>query len=290
MRRSVYLLVLAIVALSFTIIVAGGKETVVCPVCGYIFSKAMASSAEHDGTVYYFCDPGCKAYFLSNPEVVTSGKTFDVVCGMEIDKAKAVKTEHDGREIYFCSDMCKDKYFSDPAQYEINYDVVAGEVKPVREMQHRTEFEGRTFYFISKENKEKFAANQDAYIFAECPVSGEVLLRKDIPAKAEYKGTTYYFCSEPCMEQFMNDPESVLKYRAEGTYVGCKHGDQGSLGHSKETAGCPLAKEKEICPHAKEHKDCPHAKEQKEQTKDRKEDAKKSIGTSCGAEKSGRCY
>ncbi len=283
MRRTVSFLVLVIAALSFTVIMAGEKDKVVCPVCGYMFDKSMASSAEHDGTVYYFCAPGCKAYFLSDPTVVTSGKTLDVVCGMEIEKAKAVRAEHGSREVHFCSDMCKDKYFSDPAQYEINYDVVAGEVKPVREMQQRTEFEGQTFYFISAENKKKFAANPDAYIFAECPVSGEVQLRKDFPAKAEYKGTTYYFCGQPCMEQFEKDPESVLKQRAEGKYAGCKHGDQGSLEDSKKSAGCPLAKEKEICPHAKEHKDCPHAKKQNE-------DAKKGISGACGAKKDSRCF
>lgn len=283
MRRTVSLLVLAIVALSFTMVMAGEKDKVVCPVCGYMFGKSMASSAEHEGTVYYFCEPGCKAYFLSNPQVVTSGKTLDVVCGMEIDKAKAVRAEHEGREIHFCSDMCKDKYFSDPAQYEINYDVVAGAVHPMREMKHQMEFEGRTLYFVSDENKEKFAADPSVFIFAECPVSGEVQLRKDFPAKAEYKGTTYYFCGKPCMEQFKKDPESVLKHRAEGKYLGCEHGDHGSLEHNKKTAGCPLAKEKEICPHAKEHKDCPHAKEQKE-------DAKKGISGGCGARKDGRCY
>ncbi|HUV36730.1 MAG TPA: YHS domain-containing protein [Patescibacteria group bacterium] len=282
MRKSIVMLTLALLALSFTLAAAGEKETVLCPVCGYMFEKSMASSAEHEGTVYYFCEPGCKAYFLANPGVVTSGKTYDAVCGMEIDKAKAIRAEHEGREIHFCSDACKEKYFADPAAYEINYDVVGQEVRPVREMTHKTEYEGRTYQFVSEENKKKFAANPDAYLYAECPISGKVQLRKDWPFKMEHNGTTYYFRSEACMNQFREDPESVLKYRKEGTYAGCKHeGSEGCMSGAKE---CPHAKKMGGCPRVKEQKECPHSKEQKETGK------KGTTPGCCGDPGSDRCY
>lgn len=275
MHKSAKILVLMLLALLFALAASGEKETVVCPVCGYIFDKSMASSAEHEGTVYYFCGPGCKAYFLQNPEVVTSGKTYDVVCGMEINKAKAIRAEHKDREVHFCSDQCKEKYFSDPGHYEIDYDVVSHEVRPLREMKHEMEYEGWTYHFESAENKGKFAANPDAYLFAECPISGKVQLRKDWPFKMEFEGTTYYFRSEGCMKQFGEDPESVLKYRKEGTYAGCRHGDN---------EGCKSGAAVKGCPHAKKLKECPRAKEQKESS------TKEKKPSCCGEMSTDRCY
>lgn len=38
------------------------------PVCGMKFDPAAAKSkAEHEGTTYYFCAPGCKKAFESDP-------------------------------------------------------------------------------------------------------------------------------------------------------------------------------------------------------------------------------
>ena len=81
---------------------------------------------------------------------------------MLVDKDKAVEAVHKGRKIHFCAEGCKNKYFADPDAYEINYDVVAGKVAPVREMKHTAEFEGATLHFLSKENRDKFLNDPDA--------------------------------------------------------------------------------------------------------------------------------
>lgn len=254
-KRVFMLLLVAMVLLSVAVSVLAekDKDTIVCPVCGFIMPKSEASIYEHEGKAHYFCDPGCKAYFIANPEQLASGKTFDAVCGMVIDKDKAVTATHNGFEVYFCSAQCKEKYFADPAKFEINYDVVASEVKPVREMKHTTEFEGRTFYFISEENKKKFEENPDAYVWAECTIGGDVFLRKDAYAEREYKGKTYYFGCKGCLEAFEKDPEKFL----DPAYM-MDHKCQ----HAGVHQGCPLKKastEKD-CPNKDKHKDCPHNK------------------------------
>jgi YHS domain-containing protein len=225
-----------------------GKDTVVCPVCGYIMAKEDASTYEHDGKTYYFCEPGCKAYFISNTEMMTSGKGYDPVCGMVVGKVKAVTAEHNGFMNYFCSESCRDKYLADPTQYEINYDVVAGEMKPVREMKHTLEFEGRTLYFISEENKKKFEANPDSYVWAECGKGGSVFLRKDAYAKREYKGKTYYFGCKGCLEAFEKDPAGYLEKAHTGGHT-CSH-----TGAKQAEEGCMSGKKGDShkCPHAQE--------------------------------------
>ena len=260
-KRFLSLLVVAVALLSIGVSVYAGKDndTVVDPVCGFIMPKSEASTHEYEGKTYYFCDPGCKAYFIANPDMVTSGKTYDAVCGMVIDKDKATTADHNGFEVYFCAAGCKDKYFADPAKYELNYDVVASEVKPVREMTYTTEFEGRTLYFISEENKKKFEADPDAYIWAECSIGGDVFLRKDAFAKREYEGHTYYFGCKGCLDAFETDPAKFV----DGSYTGdhkCTHASEGV---------CPLKKSKSAgCPHRDKNKSCPHQeKAEKAETK-----------------------
>ena len=45
-----------------------GSATVIDPVCGMSVDPASAAaSAEHGGTTYYFCAPGCQKAFLKDP-------------------------------------------------------------------------------------------------------------------------------------------------------------------------------------------------------------------------------
>lgn len=226
---------ITLVLFSFTLVFAGENEKAECPVCGYLVDTKEALSHEHGGVTYYFCEAGCKAYFLQNLEEMTSGKTYDAVCGAVIDRDKAVSGEHKGRMVHFCSEDCKAKYFGDPDQYEINYDMVAGEVMPVRQMKHSLEFEGRTYYFGSEESKAEFEKNADAYLYEACPIGGHVFLRKDAAGKREYKGKVYYFGCKGCLDKFDEDAE---KYMSQKGTLECKKPCVDKEKHE----GCPLKK------------------------------------------------
>jgi YHS domain-containing protein len=282
-HRSTSIFMIALLILLAAGTVSAGEDKAVCPVCGYIFDESTASTVMHDGTLYHFCDPGCKAYFIADPEIVTSGKVYDAVCGMEVDKAKAIRAELGGREIHFCAESCKEKYFADPEKYTINYDVVGRQVAKVSEMKHTMEYEGVTFYFMSEENKNTFAASPDKYLFADCPLSGTAEPRENFEHRMEYEGTTYYFRNEECMKRFADDPKKALEARATGKYLGCSHGDHKGCTHDKKSD----AKKKLGCPHSKEHKECPHSKKKDDAKKD---DAKQGISAGCGSKKDGRCY
>ncbi len=234
-KRIVGAFLVVLVVFSFAVAFAGGKDKVECPVCGYLVDPDKALTHEHNGVTYYFCDAGCKAYFLQNTEEMTSGKTYDAVCGMVIDRDKAVSGVHKDRMVHFCSEECKDKYFADPGMYEINYDVVSGEVKPVRQMKNTLEFEGRTYYFASAETKAKFEKNPDAYIYEACPIGGDVFLRKDAAGKREYKGKTYYFGCKGCLDKFDEDAD---KYISQKGTMKC----QKSCLDENKHEGCPFKK------------------------------------------------
>lgn len=235
LRRMFGTFLVVLVLFSFAIAFAGEKDRAECPVCGYLVNPSKALTHEHEGTTYHFCDAGCKAYFLQNTAEMTSGKTFDAVCGMTIDKDKAVSGIHGDRKVYFCSEECKEKYFGDPEQFEINYDVVAGQVMPVQKMKHNLEFEGRTYYFVSDESREKFEMNPAAFVYEACPIGGDVFLRKDAAGKREYKGKTHYFGCKGCLDKFEENPEKYMNQK--GTLKcqkSCLDGDKHE--------GCPLKK------------------------------------------------
>jgi YHS domain-containing protein len=237
LKRLLSSAVFALILFSFAIALAGETEKgkVECPVCGYLMDEDKALSHEYEGATYYFCEPGCKAYFLMNPEEMTSGKAYDAVCGMSFEKAKGVSGVHNGRMVYFCSEDCKGKYFADPAQYEINYDVAAGQVMPVRLMKHRVEFEGRPYYFVSDESRAKFEKDPGAYVYEACPIGGHVFLRKDAAGKREYQGKTYYFGCKGCLEKFDEDAD---KYMSQKGSLECQKPCKDVEKHE----GCPLKK------------------------------------------------
>ncbi|HER43906.1 MAG TPA: YHS domain-containing protein [Candidatus Eisenbacteria bacterium] len=240
MPRRIFQAVLVVFVLcSSTLVFAGGKEKTECPVCGYLVNPKDALTHEHEGVTYYFCDAGCKAYFLQNTAEVASGKKFDAVCGMVVEREKAVSIEHNGRMAHFCSDECRDKYVGDPGRYEIDYDVVAGQVMPVRQMKHSIEFEGRTYHFASDESRAAFEKNPDAYVYEACPIGGDVFLRKDAAGKREYKGTVYYFGCKACLDMFDKD---AAKYIGGKGKLECQKSCLDEDVDDGEHEGCPLKK------------------------------------------------
>jgi YHS domain-containing protein len=154
---------------------------------------------------------------------------------MKFDKAKGVRAEHGGSAVYFCAEECKGKYFEEPAKYEINYDVVADQVMPVREMKHKVEYEGRTYYFASDESRDKFKAEPAAYIYEACPIGGDVFLRKDAAGAREYKGKTYYFGCKGCLAKYDEDAD---KYMSQKGALECQKSCKSKDSHE----GCPLKK------------------------------------------------
>jgi YHS domain-containing protein len=247
-----------IIVLAAMLVAAGSafaadeKNMVPCAVCGYLIPKAEALTTVYEGTTYYFCEAGCKAYFLMNPAEMAAGMDMDPVCGMTVKKAGSIEVVHGGRQMHFCSNGCKDKYLASPAEYEINWDVVSNVVAPQKEMKYTTTFEGRPYSFVSEANKIAFEKNPDAYIYAECPVTGKVFLRKDAPAKVVYEGKTRYFCCKGCLEKFNKDPKKYMGPAAAGA-GGCGDKDEkmkkADAGAKKE-AGCAAA-EAGACPKAK---------------------------------------
>ena len=99
------------------------------PVCGMLVDRGQppGGTAEHDGTTYYFCNPGCRERFVSDPEShLEEGPSLekmgggqkgskDPVCGMTVDAARAAATvEHRGTSYVFCSLGCRDSFEADP--------------------------------------------------------------------------------------------------------------------------------------------------------------------------------
>lgn len=104
------------------------------PVCRMTIEDTdAAGSVSHEGTVYYFCSPGCKAEFAKAPESFLGEKAApppdmamagtgegeatkgrggleemakDPICGMVIPKERALTREVGGRTYYFCSESC----------------------------------------------------------------------------------------------------------------------------------------------------------------------------------------
>jgi YHS domain-containing protein len=225
------------------------KGKVPCAVCGYLVDAGKARTAVYEGQTYYFCEAGCKAYFLKDPAAVAAGMDTDPVCGMAVKKEGSVEAVFGGRQMHFCSADCRDKYLANPAEYEMNYDVVSNEVRPQKEMTYTLTFEGRPYFFVSEENRAAFEKNPDAYVYAECPVTGNVFLRKDAGARTDYKGVSYYFCSKGCLEKFEKDP---TKYMVKPASIGSgsdRKVEKVNGGVSAE-AGCP-AKKTGVCPKAK---------------------------------------
>ena len=232
-RKVVSSVVFVMILLSFTALYAGEKTE--CPVCGFLVNPKEALSHKHEGVTYHFCDAGCKAYFLQNTEEMTSGKAYDSVCGMVFDREKGVHAKHNGCMVHFCSDECKGKYLADPANYEINYDVVAGQVMPVSQMKHKVKFEGRAYYFVGDESRGKFEADPAAFIYEACPIGGDVFLRKDAAGDREYKGKTYYFGCKACLDMFDKDAD---KYMSRKGTLECQKSCEDEDVHE----GCPMKK------------------------------------------------
>jgi P-type Cu+ transporter len=106
------------------------------PVCGMVIDPVQArGKAQHEGTTYYFCSPGCMHKFVSSPAAyltgaqrekgtaaLQSGATRkperDPVCGMSVVAAKAAASiEHEGKLYHFCSRGCAEKFKADPGKY-----------------------------------------------------------------------------------------------------------------------------------------------------------------------------
>ncbi len=95
-------------------------------VCGMDVNESKTPfKATHSGINYYFCSPGCKSRFESDPELFIKGKAKikikmskgelakDPVCGMVVPKGTSIKSERGGRTYYFCSEECL-KTFDNP--------------------------------------------------------------------------------------------------------------------------------------------------------------------------------
>ena len=104
-------------------------NTATDPVCGMkVDPQSARASADHNGTTYYFCCPGCRDKFQADPGKYLSkaspaataapAHAKDPVCGMSVDPQKArASLVHDGVTYYFCCPGCRDKFQADPAKY-----------------------------------------------------------------------------------------------------------------------------------------------------------------------------
>jgi Cu+-exporting ATPase len=93
------------------------------PVCGMLVdpTKAGGGSLEHGGKTWYFCNPGCRERFATDPKRYLEGSppavVTDPVCGMQVNTATAAGMyEHEGKTYYFCSPGCREKFVADPSR------------------------------------------------------------------------------------------------------------------------------------------------------------------------------
>mgnify|MGYP006279303805 CR=1 FL=1 len=113
------------------------------PVCGMAVDMANpAATFTHEGTTYYFCNPGCTERFRADPQRYLEAERFepmggtiamgtaigrkpkvlpkavDPVCGMEVDPANAAaEVSHEGVTYYFCNPGCAERFNAEPAAY-----------------------------------------------------------------------------------------------------------------------------------------------------------------------------
>jgi xanthine dehydrogenase accessory factor len=91
-----------------------GSAIAIDPVCLMEVEIATAKyTYEHEGTMYYFCAPGCKRSFSKNPRHYLFAT--DPICGMEVEIATAqYHVEFDGTNYYFCGEGCKATFEKNP--------------------------------------------------------------------------------------------------------------------------------------------------------------------------------
>ena len=184
------------------------------PVCGFIVDPATAFAAEYEGETYYFCDPGCKAYFTEHAAEVAAGKPVDPVCGMEVDPAAAHRLDWEGRAIYFCAEGCRESFLADPEKYAFGWDPACQKSAPLAELPVRADYQGWPMTFCSEECRDAFLAAPEKYMFAECPVCGRTFPQSKAGSHVEHEGRTFYFCDEACREKFDKAPaECTGPYR-----------------------------------------------------------------------------
>jgi Cu+-exporting ATPase len=108
------------------------------PVCGMTVDTATARYAhEHEGAIYYFCNPRCREKFIADPAryltkqpastlagtkmaapIPVQTQVIDPVCKMKVDPASAEwRYEYSGQAYYFCARICFEKFSVDPQSY-----------------------------------------------------------------------------------------------------------------------------------------------------------------------------
>ncbi len=129
MRRvTLFVLVVAVLAVGASAALAADKPQTTCPVSGETLEKGKTASVEMQGQKVYFCCEKCVKTFKADPDkyfekmakegvVAENVQKADPVCGMKIDAAKSAKLDWKGRRLYFCSDGCKAKFEKEPATY-----------------------------------------------------------------------------------------------------------------------------------------------------------------------------
>ena len=231
------------------------KEKVPCSVCGYHDSQGRGAHAEYEGMTYYFCEAGCKAYFLMDPAAMAAGMDMDPVCGMTVKKAGSIEAVHNGRQMHFCANACKDKYFANPAEYEINYDVVSNEVKPQKEMKHTVTFEGRPFSFVSEANKS--GVREEPRRVHLCRVPRD---REGVPAqgcavpRSRMRGRRAISAATVVSRSSTRIRRSTWVRRRRGRRAAARRREMKKAEGAKKEAGCAAA-EAGACPKAKTCKD-----------------------------------
>ncbi|HVT02713.1 MAG TPA: heavy metal translocating P-type ATPase [Thermoanaerobaculia bacterium] len=102
------------------------EAAILDPVCGMTVTPAgAAGSSVFEERTYFFCSPGCKQKFDTEPSkfvkptsVAETGKVKDPVCGMMIDpKGAAGSSKYKNQTIFFCSPGCKSKFDAAPEEF-----------------------------------------------------------------------------------------------------------------------------------------------------------------------------
>ncbi|MEM9813793.1 MAG: YHS domain-containing protein, partial [Pseudomonadota bacterium] len=87
------------------------------PVCGMTVTPG-ADTARHpfDGRTFYFCHPGCRDRFASDPRAYL--EATDPVTGDTVDRASALHvSKHAGARFYFCSPASQTAFEAEPERW-----------------------------------------------------------------------------------------------------------------------------------------------------------------------------
>ncbi|MCP4249718.1 MAG: YHS domain-containing protein [bacterium] len=147
----------------------------ICPPCGMSVDPDSDLTADIDGRVQRFCNPGCRERYLASlVDTPTAGaatgrpdgaapdlsgeRLLDPVCKMDVNVAWGFAHEHEGTTFYFCTEQCRDAFATRPDDYLIQRCLVCQQPLDPADALPAT-YLGSTYLLCSPEHRTEFKAD-----------------------------------------------------------------------------------------------------------------------------------